>query len=121
MARQQILAYDVYRSAPESEDNPVQHAVLRVFDRVVDASNPSLEAVQVFVGRMLLRPPQVKQYLTALDAEQLMPIHVYATLIRLILGYMPTLLDALLLFAFGHLMVHWFRTLWQMYHPTCRL
>lgn len=47
------------RSAPESEENPVQHAVLRVFDRVVDASNPSLEAVQVFVGRMLLRPPQV--------------------------------------------------------------
>ena len=48
-----------YRSEPESEDNPVLNAVVRVFDRIVDATNPGLEAAQVFVGRMLLRPPQV--------------------------------------------------------------
>ncbi|KAL0033701.1 hypothetical protein WJX77_001636 [Trebouxia sp. C0004] len=47
------------RSEPESEDSPVQNAVVRVFDRIVDANNPGLEPAQVFVGRMLLRPPQV--------------------------------------------------------------
>ena len=53
------LADSACRSAPESEDSPVQNAVVRVFDRIVDASNPGLEPAQVFIGRMLLRPPQV--------------------------------------------------------------
>jgi len=48
------------RSEPESEDSPVQNAVVRVFDRIVDANNPGLEPAQVFVGRMLLRPPQAR-------------------------------------------------------------
>ena len=49
------------RSEPESEDSPVQNAVVRVFDRIVDANNPGLEPAQVFVGRMLLRPPQARR------------------------------------------------------------
>ena len=82
MAWQQTLAYGLYRSAPEAEDNPVQHAVLRVFDRVVDASNPSLEAVQVFVGRMLLRPPQVRSPLTTHESELALLLHAMLLALR---------------------------------------
>ncbi len=60
----------VLRSAPESEDSPVLNAVVRVFDRIVDATNPGLEPAQVFVGRMLLRPPQVSHHLQLTHCSQ---------------------------------------------------
>ena len=47
------------RSEDDPEYNPVQNAVVAVFNRIVDSSNPGLEPAQVFVGRMLLVPPQV--------------------------------------------------------------
>ena len=32
---------------------------MAVFNRIVDSNNPGLDPSQVFVGRMLLVPPQV--------------------------------------------------------------
>lgn len=47
------------RSEDDPEQNPIQEAVVRVFNRIVDSTNPGLEPAQVFMGRMLLLPPQV--------------------------------------------------------------
>lgn len=50
----------ICRSEHDPEQNPAQDAVVRVFNRIVDSANPGLEPAQVFMGRMLLLPPQVR-------------------------------------------------------------
>lgn len=52
-------AWWLCRSEDDPEQNPIQDAVVRVFNRIVDSTNPGLEPAQVFMGRMLLLPPQV--------------------------------------------------------------
>ena len=52
-------SHECCRSEDDAEHNPVQNAVVAVFNRIVDSNNPGLEPAQVFVGRMLLVPPQV--------------------------------------------------------------
>lgn len=51
-----------FRLEDDPEQNPIQEAVVRVFNRIVDSTNPGLEPAQVFMGRMLLLPPQVLLY-----------------------------------------------------------